>query len=569
MRKPWRRGPLAGVLASVLMASMAIPGCTRSGSQTAAEVVADPQLQKILEHVPADTPYAFIGMGSAGTRAFMDRMYASLAPMFKLVEGKRGELESLVPEEHRKLVGAVLEELQGKLSVEGMAGLGLDIESRFAIYGLGLLPAMRVQLRDPRALRAAIDRVQQKGGVTFPTRKLGELEYWHIEGKELSAAIAIIDDHLVLGAAPTDLADRVFATLLGVHKPTTHLGKSERFQQLISEHELGRISAGFVDARLIAESFLGEGDPLGKDILASLAPRVASRWPELTDVCKQEIRQLVALAPRIAFGTTQIDGDGYAGKFVLELRPDVAQELMAMRAPVGGLDLANIGEPLFAMGMALDMDRALAFAQNTAVAVQTAPFACPHLADLNEAASEFSRDFKTVPPELWKARGFSLVVDDLTVAGFIPTNIRGYLSVGYTDTKKIISTLQALPPFSSNPLTDDGSVHALPDGAIPFLSDTSYGIQTGKGVAFALGKDSEARVKLLLNEPAASDPPLMVMVYDMSRFGTLMSQFSSTAGGMPPELQMAMDFYKSMGLVTYDAHAGERGVVMTTRMKLR
>jgi hypothetical protein len=61
----------------------------------------------------------------------------------------------------------------------------------------------------------------------------------------------------------------------------------------------------------------------------------------------------------------------------------------------------------------------------------------------------------------------------------------------------------------------------------------------------------------------------MVMVYDMSRFGTLMSQVSSAAGGMPSELEMLMDFYKSMGVVSYDARASERGVVMTTHMKLR
>ena len=36
-----------------------------------------------------------------------------------------------------------------------MAGLGLDVEARFAIYGLGVLPAMRIQLRDAKALRAA------------------------------------------------------------------------------------------------------------------------------------------------------------------------------------------------------------------------------------------------------------------------------------------------------------------------------------------------------------------------------------------------------------------------------
>lgn len=569
MRKLWRRGPLAGVLASVLMTSWALPGCTRSGSQVAAEVVADTQLQQILQHVPADTPYAFIGMGSAGTRAFMDKIYGSMLPLLALLEGKRGELERAVPEEHRKLVSAILHEFSGKLSVDGMAALGLDVEARFAFYGIGLLPAMRVQLRDPAALKAALDRVQQNAGVSFPTRKLGEIEYWPIDGKKMSGAVAIVGDQLVVGVAPTALADRVFALLLGNEKPTAHLGKSERFQQMLADHNLGTISAGFVDSRTIAEAFLGEGDPLGKDILAALAPELAARWPQLGDVCKQEIRQLVALAPRMVFGTDQIDAQGFAGRFVLELRPDLAQELMAMRTPVGGLDPANIGQPIFAMGAALDMNRALSFAQTTAAGIQATPYACPQLAELNRAASEFSHELKSTPPELWTARGFALVLDDLKLAGFLPSDVRGYLSVGFTDTKKLISNLQALPPFTNITLTDDGVPHTLPNGTIPFLSDVAHGLQAGKGGVIALGKDAESRVKAILNEPASSDPPLMLVAYDMGRFGDLIGQVSSAAGSMPEELKLVMDIYKSMGLITYDARANERGLVMTTGVKLR
>lgn len=568
MRKAWRRGPLAGVLAGVLMASLALPGCTRSGSQVAAEVVADPQLQAILQHVPADTPYAFIGMGGAGTRAFMDKMYGSLAPLLKMLEGKRSELEGLVPEDRRKLVSAILDELSGKLSVEGMAGLGLDVEARFAIYGLGVLPAMRFQLRDAKALRGAIDRVQQNAGVSFPTRKLGDVEYWHIDGKDLTGAIAIVDDQLVVGAVPTAIADRVLALLLGTEKPQQSLGKSEKFQQLLADHNLGRISAGFVDARTLAESFLGEGDALGKDILTALAPRLAERWPQLDSTCKQEIRQLVALAPRMVFGTDQIDGDGFAGRFVFELRPDLAQEIMTMRAPVGGLDPANMGSPIFAMGMALDMDRALNFAQTTAMAVQAKPFACPHLSELNNAASDITREFKTIPPELWKARGFAFALDDLTMAGFLPSNMRGYASVAYSDTKLLMEQARKIPPFTSENLVDDGSAHPLPNGAIPFLSDLAYGFQANKGGVIAIGKDAESRVKALLNEPAASDPPLMAMVYDMGRFSDLMNQISSAAGGLPGEMQGLMAFYKALGVVNYDIRASERGLVMSTSMKL-
>lgn len=240
-----------------------------------------------------------------------------------------------------------------------------------------------------------------------------------------------------------------------------------------------------------------------------------------------------------------------------------------MRAPVGGLDPANIGQPIFAMGAALDMDRAINFAQTTAMGIQAAPYACPQLAEINRAASEFSHELKSVPPELGKARGFALVVDDLSIAGFLPTNVRGYLSVGFADTKKLISNLQAIPPFSGVTLSDDGVPHSLPDGTIPFLNGVAHGIQAGKGGVIALGKDAESRVKALLNEPASSDPPLMLMAYDMGRFGELMSQISGATGGMPDEVKLAMDVYKSMGLVTSDARASERGIVMSTSMKLR
>ena len=43
---------------------------------------------------------------------------------------------------------------------------------------------------------------------------------------------------------------------------------------------------------------------------------------------------------------------------------------------------------------------------------------------------------------------------------------------------------------------------------------------------------------------------------------------AGAAGGMPSEMQLLLDFYKSIGVVTYDARATARGLVMTTSMKL-
>ena len=566
MRRAWWRTSLPRVLAGFLVGATAFAACTPSGPRDAAQVVADPALQQILQHVPADTPYAFVSMGSKGAREFITKIYAPLQPLVPQLEGKLAAIDSLgLPDDKAALARAVVDELKGRLSVDGLAELGLDVDGRFAFYGLGLLPAMRMQLRDPAALRAAVERVQAKSGTRFPTGKLGDVEYWHIAGDKVEGAVAIIGDQLVAGVAPVAQKDRVFALLLGAELPARHLGNSEGFQQLLAEYGLARVSAGFVDARLIAEAFLGEGDPLNRDILAALAPEVAARGPALGDTCKQEIRSLVALAPRLVFGTEQIDGDGFSGKFVLELRRDLAQELMAMRTTVPGLDPEALKDAAFAMGAGVDVERVLNFAQSKAIALQTAPYSCPALAAINEAAADAIGEFKAIEPEVWKTRGFALVLDELKLTGMVPTMVRGFVSLAYTDTKTLVSKLSGLTRL---PITDDGTVTALPDNAIPFLTDVHYGVKAGVGGAIAVGAGSEARARALVAFTEQADPPLLVIVYDMTRLAELMGSFVENAG-TKPEMMMLIDLYKAFGSITYDMRASERGVVINTRMSLR
>lgn len=569
MRRLWRSS-LPGVLAGVLIGGAALAACTPSAPRDAAQVVANPALQQILQQIPADTPYAFVSVGSKGARDFMEKIYPALQKMAPQLGDTM--LEALVtvgaqrlPPDRAALLKAIVHELKDRLSLAGLAELGLDVEARFAFYGLGVLPAMRLQLSDPAALRAAIERVQASSGVRFPTAKLGDVEYWHIRGDRVEGAVAIVGDQLVAGAAPVAHKDRVFALLLGTERPARHLGDSERFQQMLAEYDLARVSAGFVDGRLIAEAFLGEGDALGKDILAALAPAVAARWPGLDDTCKQEIRSLVALAPRIVFGTEQLDGDGFAGKFIVELRRDLAQELMAMRTSVPGLDLATTKHAALAIGAGLDLERALNFARDKATLVQTTPYSCPALAQVNQAAADALVELQGVDPQLRKARGFALVLDELKLTGMVPVESRGFVSLAYTDTKAVMRWLGS---FTSQQLTDDGTISTLPDNKIPFLTGVTYGLQAGRGGVIAFGAESQARIQPLLAFPEQTDPPLMLMLYDMSRFADLLKEFTRAADSSP-EMRMLDEFYRTFGAVAYDARATERGLVITTRMTLR
>lgn len=300
-----------------------------------------------------------------------------------------------------------------------------------------------------------------------------------------------------------------------------------------------------------------------------MSPSLASKWPNIDATCKQEIRSLVAIAPRMIVGTEQLDGSGLTGKFVIELRPDIAQDLMAMRASVPGLDSEHTTGTLMALGAGLDMERALAYVGDKAAAISAMPYACPDLADINRAASEVPAGLKNVPGLLQKARGFALIAEDVKLSGFLPSDVKGYTVVASGDTQGLLELLRAVPPFTTHALTDDGTVTTVPDGTIPFLTNVSYAAKAGQGVVFAVGGGSKERVGELLGASAQSDPPLMRVVYDMGRMGDLLGQAMGALGSKPPEMQTLIDFYKVFGAVTYDVRAGERGLVFNTRMNLR
>jgi hypothetical protein len=102
-------------------------------------------------------------------------------PLLKQADELLGQALATNPggdEPAARVLRAAGAEIRGKLSLEGLQTLGFDLDARSVIYGLGLLPAMRVHMKDATALRATIDRIQAASGVQFPVANLGGQDYW-------------------------------------------------------------------------------------------------------------------------------------------------------------------------------------------------------------------------------------------------------------------------------------------------------------------------------------------------------------------------------------------------------
>lgn len=548
-----------------MLAVTGAAGCTKSNEQVAAAALADPALQALLSKIPADTPYLVVTAGDGSIRPMIEKMYKGMGPLFDklgpMIDGMKLDGES------GPLIRAILQEFKALTQEGGIDRLGIDFDGRHVIYGIGVLPATRWALKDPQAVRDLLGRIQQGGGVTIPVCKLGDAEYWCGEAGPVKIGAAIVSNELVLGFAPASMADKVFELLFGKTAPERSLADSSKLRELMTRWELGKHSVGYVDARVITESLLGEGDPLNKEVLAALSPKLAEEWPKLTQVCKDEVRGLVGVAPLLVFGAEAISAEGFESVFGVELRSDIAQEFKSLRASVPGLTKELRQDALFAMGGGADVGKAIEVVLRKAGEVRSSPYQCPELAKLNELAQKVGQDTSAIPKWVPQLRGANLVLTDLKMSGFLPTSINAYGVLATGDPRGVYEAIRAeSPQVSAYEFSDDGTVHKVPDGTVPFVNGIAYGAKAGVGFAVAIGEDSEKKVSSLLAGGEVKDPPLALFAYDLGKIMGLLEPVMGMAG--QPDLTALMGVYKMFGPAGYEVYADDRGLVFKAGMKL-
>ncbi|MDC0716111.1 hypothetical protein [Nannocystis bainbridge] len=555
----------AAALATVL-AVTGVAGCSKSNEQAAAQALADAGVQELLRKIPADTPYAFISFGGSA-RQMIEKVYASVSPLMERV----GPMIEQMPtdDEWAPLAKAIFAEFRAVVKEGGIDRTGIDVDGKAALYGIGVLPAMRVSLKDPQAFRDLLGRVQTAGNVTIPVCKLGDADYWCGTAGEFKIAAAIVSGELVMGVAPAAMADRVFELLFGKTAPERSLADSPKLRDLLTTYQLGKHNAGYIDARVIVEGFLGEGDPLNKEILAALSPKLVEKWPQLTQVCKDEVRGLAGVAPMLVFGTEAMDASGFTAKFAVELRSDLAQEIKALRASVPGLSKEVRGEAMFAMGGGIDVGKTIEMTLRKGAEVTKAPYQCPELAELNQMAAKIGQDTSSIPKWVPGLRGGSLVLTDIKMSGFLPSSITAHAVLAASDPRAIYEAVRPeLPMIAAYEFSDDGAVKTLPDNTIPFVNGIAYGAKAGTGFVLAVGPGSEATVSKLLAAPEVKDPPMALFAYDLAR---MMAQLEPLLGmaGQQEELKALFGMYQVFGPSGYEMYAEDSGLVFTAGMTLR
>ena len=504
------------------------------GKKDAAPVIASPLTDTSgpLRYVPADTPYILSALEPA-PEDFMDKMepkidqlLATYRTMLKaaMAHGSHGNAEEDPDPERDAQTAALVEELLTLLSLDGLRGAGMTRDSTAIFYGHGLLPVLRISLTDDALLDAAISRIETQAGQSLPVGEIQDKRFRYFDADKARVILATFDDQLILTVIPASFDEALLAQLLGLVLPTENIAQTSVLQEIADEYGFMTAYVGFVSTERLAATFIDEPAGLNTSLL-SLIGHDASN---LGDVCKDEIRLLAAVMPRIVSGYDEISVEGVKSSLVVELRQDIAAGLATIPTAVPGLGKPHAG--LFSLGMSMNLMAAREFLEARLDVLEAEPFECEKLSGFEQAVAGGRQALsQPLPPVAYNFRGFLAVINDIEGFDFAhktpPESIDGSFLLAMEDAPALLAFAQMMSPeLAEMSIEPDGQPQQFELPAAQDGIDSAWIALSESALAVSVSPEAENVLPEILQAESISPPPFLSMSVDAASYYAMVGE---------------------------------------------
>jgi len=485
----------------------------------------------ILKYVPDDTPYVF-ATGEALPGEFLDFMEPHIDDMLKAYQVVFREMfwNALAKNsgdrsvEETQQYSAVIDELAGLVSIEGMRNAGIERDAAMVMFGNGLLPVMRIELGDAEKFEAVIKRLEEAVGEGMKTAEVDGSSYRFAGDDELRIIIGVFEGNAVLALAPVNATDDEIREIVGLSPPKNNIAASGRLLEITKEYGFSKYYVGYIDNLQIAAVFLDQPSAMNAVLLES----VDYSFEELSDVCRKEIRGVAGIAPRVVIGYGEISMRQMNGSMIIELRDDIARGMSTLSALVPGLGVDAGG--LLSFGMSMNVPALYAFAEARLDAMDADPFECEYFAEIQAGVAEGRAALEQpLPPFVTGLRGFKADIESVGDYEFgsdePPVDIDASLVVAMEDAEAVymMATMMS-PDLAAVDLQPDGVPVPLAVPQLQGIAKAAYAVMTDNALAIAVGAEPKTRVSEAINADSVEPPPFMSVSMDASAYYELIAQ---------------------------------------------
>lgn len=529
--------------------------------------------------VPASTPYVYYNQKPL-PEALMERILAYVA--FDL-QNAIGDLERLMAEEPEmagslRLLLAILQELDGQLSREGLAGLGFRSDAKTLIYGLGPLPVIRTEIADPQKVRELIARIEARTGTKAPLAQHGRQSYWRFDLNELVLVMAVTDTHLILALLPAISEGEYLDDLFRTEPVPDNLQESGRLARMIEEQGFTGHGEGYLDLRSLVSVMMGRGEGVNADIWNALADPAGA--PSAT--CGNLLLDVLEATPRLVFGTREATDRHFAVRTLLETDEAAGRLLSGLAAPVPGL--GGDSDAMIAMGMGVDLPALRKLIKSAMQGVLERNRGCEWVDEekIEQAMLQVDLLFN---PMMAGIKGFYIEADGVHIDPDTtrPDAFDGQLLLAVNDPQGIYAMLGMFAPHLAQVrIPDDGTPVELPlQEVLPGLPPVYVAIGE-RLLGFASGETAQNSLSGLLAARAVTPSPVLAVTYDMgklaSQIGPILRPLqqrmaeegeAESAEMIGRQIASVEAYGRSFGHVSVSVSGSAKGLVIDQRMELR
>lgn len=528
-------------------------GCTSCGNKNKrpdSELVTEKEpARAFLATIPADTPYAFIATEPM-----------PLGPVIGLIEQysgwvqqMTGNFETVLQDEYvdveTKALVALMKEFSDNYSREGFQELGFSLSPRFALYGIGVLPAVKLDLGDVDKFKAMLKRVEERSGIRRTTETVGETEFWTYAVEDGFVAMTVKDGQLVAGYTPQASASLFVEVLVGERLPDNPMSEVDTVPAIAKKYGFRKFGAGFVDFQRMSQMMLEPKDDLNDEILRALD----TRFPEASPTCVEETEAMLAAAPRMVFGYEKLDESGARFAAGVELHNDIGTKLLAAKTapPLAGSQMWKDAPLLVSFGF--DVGKVIQLVQAKANAISNEPYQCEWYLEFNNAAQEVATASQVfVPAMVTNLRGGTVAVQNVRPgkpASQPPSGstspqsqpygsptgpnmeIDGVAAVRTTDPMTLFAWARSfIPAYASLTAKTDGVPVALPPSQELSFLDMPHVIMSADSLAVTSGDGLPGETSSALNAKKSDETPFLVIAYDIARVAEMFADQAAMNG---------------------------------------
>lgn len=528
--------------------------------------------------IPADTPYFFSDMMPVPYKKLNYDVYKLYAPLLTSYREDMVRQQQNMPPDtinmEERVVLALLEELDGNFSPDGLQKLGINARGSFALYGVGMWPVLRIPVSDQAKFEAMLKRVETKVGKSVPTQSYKGVTFREIGDNKIAMPMVLSKNSFTIGLTSKTFRPTYLDYMLGKTLPKNSMLKTNKLLAIQKKHKYKPFMTGYVDLAGITAALVSQDK---SNFLFKSIADVPDVQANLSADCKTEYLELVKAMPRVVVGYREVSANGLSMTAGMEVTNDVAKNIASTKSAVPLANTAMTKEAMGWVGVGLDVEKLIGVLKVYGDRIKSAPYKCAHLRELNNVPRMYNQ-VVSAPTQFKSIKGASFVIGNVDVD--LQNNKVNALDVAFvlrTSDPQGIFQMGKLainsPGFQNvNPKTDGTPVELpLPaqlSGILPSMPK-AYVVMTSDALGLALGTQNAQRLSAALKQPLSKDGPMAIMSYDVQRFIKAVRQNLQTSTINESDravFDSLMTSYSSFGPSVMSFDSAPAGFFMTSKI---